>query len=206
MEYIYLLNTDFPILQTSLNSMFIYSLFTWKSAVAMVIVIFALGYFFAYNQKSFSFNFCLLFTMSKHDRNIKWRFKCYKPYKIQRMERWWPYEKPMIKGIAIIVNIYQSRSFHLFCWTPRFHARHLEINWTQNIYERFRAELIKPTFLLHKYVFLQINDADYIGEEIHNSADGKIERSVGFIRCKPSAKKYFLAEFQAISNTFLFIS
>jgi hypothetical protein len=46
--------------------------------------------------------------------------------------------------------------------------------------------------------YRSINDANYIGEEIHKSADGKIEASVDPIRHNPSAKKYFPAEFQAI--------
>jgi hypothetical protein len=49
-----------------------------------------------------------------------------------------------------------------------------------------------------------INDANHISEEIGNSLDGQSKISVEPILYKLSAKIYFSAEFQTISNIFLF--
>jgi hypothetical protein len=56
--------------------------------------------------------------------------------------------------------------------------------------------------ILHSRI---VND-DYIGEEVHNSLDGQINTSSDPTLYRTFARKRFPAEFQAISNLFLFIS
>jgi hypothetical protein len=50
------------------------------------------------------------------------------------------------------------------------------------------------------------NDVNCISEDVHNSLDEQIRKSVDPILQRPSEKIFFSLEFQAIPNTFLFIS